>query len=164
LGKLESDDQIAAAKYLASQSYVDSHKIAIWGWSYGGFISSLSLARGGEVFGAGIAVAPVTDFRFYDSVYSERYNGLPGQNPEGYDQYAPVNLASGIKSPFFLVHGSADDNVHLQNTMALSEAMVQAGVPFREMVYTNRNHNLIGGNTRMHLYNSFEKFLQEAFK
>ncbi len=161
LGKFESDDQIEAAKYLAKQTYVDPKRIAIWGWSYGGFISSLCMAKGSEVFRAGIAVAPVTNFRYYDSVYAERYLGLVGQNQEGYDNNSPVKLAEGIKGKFLLVHGSSDDNVHLQNTMEFSEAMVQAGVQFQEMIYTNRNHNLSGGNTRLHLYSLFGQFLQE---
>lgn len=164
LGKLESNDQIETAKYLAGQSYVDSKKIAIWGWSFGGFISSLCMAKGGELFRAGIAVAPVTNNRFYDSVYSERYLGLLSQNPEGYDDNSPIKLAAGIKGKFLLVHGSADDNVHLQNTMEFSEAMVQAGVPFQMMIYTNRNHNIIGGNTRMHLYQLFDQFLMDNLR
>lgn len=164
LGILEATDQIEAAKYLSKQSYVDAKKIVIWGWSYGGFISSLCMARGGDVFKAGIAVAPVTNFRFYDSVYAERYMGLLSQNPEGYDDNSPIKLAAGIKGEFLLVHGSADDNVHLQNTMEFSEAMVQAGVPFQMMIYTNRNHNITGGNTRMHLYQLFDQFLNENLK
>ena len=164
LGKLESDDQIEAAKYLAQQSYVDSKNIAIWGWSNGGFISSLCMAKGGGLFKAGIAIAPVTNFRFYDSVYSERYMGLLSQNPEGYDDNSPIKLAGGIKGKFLLVHGSADDNVHLQNTMEFSEAMVQAGVPFQMMIYSNRNHNIRGGNTRMHLYQMFNQFLNDNLK
>lgn len=164
LGKLESNDQIEAAKYLARQSYVDAKRIAIWGWSYGATISSLCMAKGGDVFKAGIAVAPVTNFRYYDSVYGERYLGLLSQNPEGYDDNSPIKLASGIKSKFLLVHGSADDNVHLQNTMEFSEAMVQAGIPFQMMIYTNRNHHIIGGNTRMHLYRMFDQFLSDNLK
>jgi dipeptidyl-peptidase 4 len=164
LGKLESDDQIETAKYFARQSYVDPRRIAIWGWSYGGFISSLCMAKGGEIFKAGIAVAPVTSFRFYDSVYSERYLGLLSQNPEGYDDNSPIKLARGIKGKLLLVHGSADDNVHLQNTMEFSEAMVQTGVQFQEMIYTNRNHNITGGNTRLHLYSLFDQFLNDNLK
>jgi len=164
LGKFESDDQIEAAKYLSRQTYVDPKKIAIWGWSYGGFISSLCMAKGGDVFKAGIAVAPVTNFRFYDSVYAERYLGLASQNPDGYDNNSPVKLAQGIKGKFLLIQGSADDNVHLQNAMEFSEAMVQSGVQFNEMIYTNRNHNIIGGNTRLHLYTLFTQFLQENLK
>lgn len=164
LGKLESDDQIEAAKYITHQSYVDPKRIAIWGWSYGGSISSLCIAKGGDLFKAAIAVAPVTSFRFYDSVYSERYLGLLSQNPEGYDDNSPIKLAGGIKGKLLLVHGSADDNVHLQNTMEFSEAMVQAGVLFQEMIYTNRNHNISGGNTRLHLYTLFDQFLHDNLK
>lgn len=164
IGKIESDDQIEAAKYLAKQTYVDAKKIAIWGWSYGGFISSLCMAKGSGVFKAGIAVAPVTNFRFYDAVYAERYLGLVSQNPEGYDDNSPIKLVQGIKGEFLLAHGSADDNVHLQNTMELSEAMVQAGVQFHEMIYTNRNHSISGGNTRLHLFSLFGKFLKESLK
>lgn len=164
LGKLESEDQIETAKYFARQSYVDAKKIAIWGWSYGGFISSLCMAKGGDLFRAGIAVAPCTNFRYYDTVYSERYLGLLSQNPEGYDDNSPVKLAGGIKGRLLLVHGSADDNVHLQNTMEFSEAMVQTGVLFQEMIYTNRNHNITGGNTRLHLYSLFDQFLHDNLK
>lgn len=164
LGKYESDDQIEAAKYLAGLPYVDGKKIAIWGWSYGGFMSALCLAKGGEVFKAGISVAPVTNQRFYDTVYSERYMGLPSQNPEGYDDNSPIKLAAGIKGKLLLVHGTADDNVHYQNTVEFAEAMVQAGVQFQMMSYTNRNHNLRGGNTTMHLYTMFDNFLKENLK
>ncbi len=164
LGKYESDDQIEAAKYLAKQSYVDGKNIAIWGWSYGGFMSALCLAKGGEVFKAGISVAPVTNQRFYDTVYAERYMGLPSQNPEGYDQNSPIALASGIKGKLLLVHGLADDNVHFQNAIEFAEAMVQSGVQFQMMAYNNRNHNIRGGNTSMHLYTMFENFMKDNLK
>lgn len=164
LGKYESDDQIEAAKYLATLPYVDGKNIAIWGWSYGGFMSAMCLAKGGEVFKAGISVAPVTNQRFYDTVYSERYMGLPSQNPEGYDQNSPITLAAGIKGKLLLVAGTADDNVHYQNTAEFAEAMVQAGVQFQMMSYTNRNHNLRGGNTTMHLYTMFDEFLKVNLK
>jgi len=164
LGKYESDDQIEAAKYLAGLPYVDGKKIAIWGWSYGGFMSAMCLAKGGEVFKAGISVAPVTNQRFYDTVYSERYMGLPSQNPEGYDENSPITLAKGIKGKLLLVHGTADDNVHYQNTVEFAEAMVQAGVQFQMMAYTNRNHGIRGGNTTMHLYTMFEDFLKANLK
>ena len=164
LGKYESDDQIEAAKYLATLPYVNGKNIAIWGWSYGAFMSSMCLAKGGEVFKAGIAVAPVTNQRFYDTVYSERYMGLPGQNPEGYDQNSPITLAKGIKGKLLLVHGTADDNVHYQNSLEFAEAMVQAGVQFQMMSYVNRNHGIRGGNTTMHLYTMFDNFLKENLK
>ena len=164
LGKYESDDQIEAAKFLGTLPYVDAKNIAIWGWSYGGFMSAMCLAKGGEVFKAGISVAPVTNNRYYDSVYSERYMGLPSLNPEGYDDNSPITLAKGIKAKMLLVHGTADDNVHFQNTLEFAEAMVQAGVQFQMMVYTNRNHNLRGGNSTMHLYTMFDNFLRDNLK
>lgn len=164
LGKYESDDQIEAARYVATLPYADGKNIAIWGWSYGGFMSAMCLAKGGEVFKAGISVAPVTNQRFYDTVYSERYMGLPGQNPEGYDQNSPITLAAGIKGKLLLVHGTADDNVHFQNSLEFAEAMVQAGVQFQMMSYLNRNHGIRGGNTTMHLYTMFDNFLKENLK
>lgn len=164
LGKYESDDQIEAAKYLAGLPYVDGKNIAIWGWSYGGFMSAMCLAKGGEVFKAGISVAPVTSSRYYDTVYSERYMGLPSQNPEGYDDNTPIKLASGIKGKLLLVHGTADDNVHYQNSLEFAEAMVQAGIQFQMMSYVNRNHNIRGGNTTMHLYTMFDNFLKDNLK
>ncbi len=164
LGKYESDDQIDAAKYLSTLPYVDGRNIAIWGWSYGGFISALSLAKGGDVFKAAIAVGAVTNFRFYDTIYSERYLGLPSQNPEGYDENSPITLASGIKGKLLLVYGTSDENVHAQNSIEFSEAMVQAGVQFQMMAYANRSHGLRGGNTSMHLYTMFDDFLKENLK
>lgn len=160
LGKYESDDQIEAAKYLAGLSYVDGKNIAIWGWSYGGFMSALCLAKGGDVFKAAISVAPVTNQRFYDTVYAERYMGLPGQNPEGYDNNTPMAYADNIKGRLLLVHGLADDNVHFQNAIEFAEVLVQKGIQFEMMVYNNRNHNIRGGNTTMHLYTMFENFLK----
>ena len=160
LGKYESDDQIEAAKYLAGLSYVDGKNIAIWGWSYGGFMSALCLAKGGDVFKAAISVAPVTNQRFYDTVYAERYMGLPGQNPEGYDNNTPMAYADNIKGRLLLVHGLADDNVHFQNAIEFGEVLVQKGIQFEMMVYNNRNHNIRGGNTTMHLYTMFENFLK----
>ncbi|HZK94911.1 MAG TPA: S9 family peptidase [Prolixibacteraceae bacterium] len=164
LGKYESDDQIEAAKYLAGLPYVDGKNIAMWGWSYGGFMSAMCLAKGGDVFKAGISVAPVTNQRYYDTVYSERYMGLPSQNPEGYDENSPVTLAKGIKGKLLLVHGTADDNVHFQNSLEFAEAMVQAGVQFQMMAYVNRNHGIRGGNTTMHLYTMFDNFLKDNLK
>lgn len=164
LGNFEATDQVEAARYLARQPYVDGKKIAIWGWSYGGFTSAMTLCKGGEVICAAIAVAPVTSFRFYDSVYTERYMGLPSQNPDGYQQNTPIYLAKGIKGKLLLVHGTADDNVHFQNSIELAEALVQAGVQFRMMPYNNRNHGIRGGNTTMHLYTMFEDFLKETLK
>ena len=164
LGKYETDDQIEAAKYLATLPYADGKNIAIWGWSYGGFMSAMCLAKGGDVFKAGIAVAPVISQRYYDTVYSERYMGLPGQNPEGYDENTPIAYAKGIKGKLLLVHGTGDDNVHFQNSLEFAESMVQAGIQFQMMAYVNRNHGIRGGNTTMHLYTMFDNFLKENLK
>ena len=164
LGNLESNDQVEAARFLSKQPYVDAGKIAIWGWSYGGFISAMTLCKGGDLIHAAIAVAPVISHYFYDTVYTERYMGLPSQNPEGYNQNSPIALASGIKGKLLLVAGTADDNVHYQNTIEFAEALVQAGVQFRMMSYNNRNHGIRGGNTTMHLYTMFDEFLKENLK
>jgi len=164
LGNLESNDQVEVARYMSRQSYVDAKKIAIWGWSYGGFISAMTLCKGGDLIRAAIAVAPVISHYFYDTVYTERYMGLPSQNPEGYDQNSPIALAKGIKGKLLLVAGTADDNVHYQNTIEFAEAMVQAGIQFRMMSYNNRNHGIRGGNTTKHLYTMFDEFLQENLK
>lgn len=161
LGKLESNDQIAAAKYLGSLPYVDAQNIAIWGWSYGGFMSLLCLEKGNGVFKAGVAIAPVTHWKYYDSVYTERYMRTPQMNPDGYDDNSPLLHANQLQGNLLLIHGSADDNVHYQNAMEMSEALVQAGVPFDMAIYTNRNHGIYGGGTRMHLYNKITEFLKE---
>jgi len=164
LGKYESDDQIEAARYLGTLSYVDKNNIAIWGWSYGGFITALCMEKGADVFKAGISVAPVTNWRFYDSVYTERFMRTPKENPNGYDDNSPLFHAEKIKGKYLLIHGSADDNVHLQNTMEFSERMVQAGVQFDMATYTNRNHSIRGGNTRLHLYTKMTDFLIKNLK
>ena len=164
LGKYESDDQVEAAKYLGTLSFVDKTRIAIWGWSYGGFMAALCMEKGAGVFNAGISVAPVTNWRFYDSVYTERYMRTPNENPEGYDDNSPLFHAEKIKGNYLLIHGSADDNVHLQNTMEFSEQMVQAGVQFDMAVYTNRNHGIRGGNTSMHLYTKMTNWLKEKLQ
>lgn len=164
LGNLESNDQVEAARFLSKQPYVDPGKIAIWGWSFGGFISAMTLCKGGDLIRAAIAVAPVISHYYYDSVYTERYMGLPGQNPGGYNQNSPISLVSGIKGKLLLVHGTADDNVHYQNSIEFAEALVQAGVQFRMMPYNNRNHGIRGGNTTKHLYTMFDEFLRENLK
>lgn len=164
LGKYESDDQVEAAKYLGTLPYVDAEKIAIFGWSYGGFMTLLSMEKGGEIFKAGIAVAPVTNWRFYDTVYTERYMRTPQVNAEGYDENSPLNHAGDIKGRLLIIHGSADDNVHTQNTFEMTERMVQAGVQFDMAIYTNRNHGISGGNTRMHLYTKMTDFLKDQLK
>ncbi|MBK5202632.1 MAG: S9 family peptidase [Prolixibacteraceae bacterium] len=163
LGQYESDDQVEAAKYFGTLSYVDKKNIAIWGWSYGGFNALLSLEKGGSIFKAGIAVAPVTSWKFYDTVYTERYMRTPKENPEGY-AFCPLAHPENIKSKLLLIHGSGDDNVHVQNSMEFTEAMVQSGIPFDMAIYTNRNHGIYGGNTTLHLYNRMLQFFKENLK
>ncbi len=160
LGKYESDDQIEAAKYLGSLSYTDASRIAIWGWSYGGFMSCSCLGKGNGVFKVGIAVAPVTNWRYYDSVYTERYMRKPQENPKGYDENSPINMAKDLSGRLFVIHGSADDNVHYQNTVEFVEQLIQAGKQFDMFVYPNRNHSIYGGNTRMHLYQMMSDYLK----
>jgi dipeptidyl-peptidase-4 len=164
LGKFESDDQVEAAKYLGTLPFVDKNRIAIWGWSYGGFMAALCMEKGADVFHAGISVAPVTNWRFYDTVYTERYMRTPQENPQGYDDNSPLFHAGKIKGNYLLIHGSADDNVHFQNTMEFSERMVQAGVQFDLAAYTNRNHNISGGKTSIHLYSKMAIWLKEKLK
>ncbi|MBN2636525.1 MAG: S9 family peptidase [Prolixibacteraceae bacterium] len=164
LGRYESDDMVEAALYLGSLPYVDKDNMAVYGWSYGGFTSLLTLEKGGTLFKAGIAVAPVTNWRFYDTVYTERYMRSPEENPEGYDENSPLTHAGNIKGKLLIIHGSADDNVHTQNTYEMTERLVQAGVQFDMAIYTNRNHNIIGGNTRMHLYTKMTDFLKNELK
>lgn len=164
LGKYESDDMVEAAKYLGKQPFVDKNNIAIFGWSYGGFMVLLTMEKGGDLFKAGISVAPVTSYRFYDTVYTERYMRTPQENQDGYDDNAPLSHAGDIKGRLLIIHGSADDNVHAQNTFEFAEKMVQEGVQFDMAIYTNRNHGIRGGNTSIHLYTKMTNFLREHLK
>lgn len=159
LGKYETTDQIEAAKWLGRQSYVDASRIGIWGWSYGGYMSSLCITKGADVFRMAIAVAPVTSWRFYDSIYTERYLQTPAENPEGYDENSPINFADKLKGKFLLVHGTGDDNVHFQNSVVFSEALIQANKPFEQAYYPNKNHGIYGGNTTIHLYSRLTDFI-----
>lgn len=161
LGKYEIIDQIEAAKWLGKQSYVDEDRIGLWGWSYGGYMASLAITKGADVFKSTIAVAPVTNWRFYDTIYTERYLRTPQENPEGYDNNSPINFADKLKGNFLLVHGTADDNVHFQNSVMFSEALIQANVPFEQAYYPNKNHGIYGGNTSIHLFNKITKFVFE---
>ncbi|WP_142785184.1 S9 family peptidase [Changchengzhania lutea] len=161
LGKYEVEDQIEAAKALGELPYIDASRIGIWGWSYGGFMSSNALFKGNDVFKMAIAVAPVTSWRFYDSIYTERYMTTPQENASGYDENSPLSHVDKLKGDFLLVHGSADDNVHLQNTMRLVEALIQADKPFDWAVYPDDNHGIYGGNTRLHLYKKMTNFIHE---
>ena len=160
LGDLESHDQVEAALWLGKQSYVDKDRIAIWGWSYGGFNTLMSMSEGRPVFRAGVAIAPVISWRFYDSIYTERFMRTPKENPTGYDD-CPISRASQLNGALLLCHGSADDNVHLRNTAEYTEVLVQADKDFRQLVYTNRNHSIFGGNTRNHLFRQCVNFLKE---
>ncbi len=161
LGKYEVEDQIAAAKKLGKRPYIDASRIGVWGWSYGGFMSSNCLFKGNDVFKMAIAVAPVTSWRFYDTVYTERYMTTPQENASGYDENSPINHVDKLKGDFLLVHGSGDDNVHLQNTMRLVEALIQADKQFEWMVYPDKNHGIYGGNTRLHLYKKMTNFIHD---
>jgi len=164
LGHYETIDLVETAKYLGKKDFIDKDRIGIWGWSYGGFMTCLSMTKGDGVYDAGIAVAPVTNWRFYDNIYTERFMQRPQQNKEGYEQNSPLNFADQLQGDLLLVHGSADDNVHLQNTMEFAERLVQADKEFDMKIYTNRNHGIHGGNTRYHLYNLMTDFLQENLK
>jgi dipeptidyl-peptidase-4 len=152
LGKLESDDQIAAAKWLAQQPYVDGNRIGIWGWSYGGYMTSLCMTKSTGVFKMGMAVAPVTNWRFYDSIYTERYLRTPQQNASGYDDNSPINFANKMNGKFLLIHGTADDNVHYQNTMMFENQLIKSNIQFQSMSYPNRAHGISGGGATLHIY------------
>ncbi len=161
LGKYETIDQIETARYLGSLPYADATRIGIWGWSFGGYISSSCMVKGNGIFKAGIAVAPVTNWRYYDNIYTERFMRTPQENPDGYDQNSPLNFAENLKGNFLICHGTADDNVHVQNTMEFTERLVQANKQFEEQLYTNRNHGIRGGNTTYHLYTRMTNFILE---
>lgn len=163
IGDLESKDQVEAALYLGSLSFVDKDRIGIWGWSYGGFNTLMSMSEGRGVFRAGVAIAPPTSWRFYDSIYTERYMRTPKENPDGYD-VNPIVRAQKLHGALLLCHGTADDNVHPQNSYEYAEALVQADKDFRELYYTNRNHSIYGGNTRNHLLRQVANFFVTELK
>jgi len=161
LGKLETQDQIEANRHLASLPYVDGSRIGIFGWSYGGYMSSLCLLKGADDFKMAIAVAPVTNWRYYDSIYTERYMRTPQENASGYDDNSPINHVEKLKGKYLLVHGSADDNVHYQNTMEMTTALVNANKQFDLFIYPNKNHGIYGGYTRLHLFTKMTNFIKE---
>ena len=161
LGKFEVEDQIDAAKVIGSYSYVDASRIGIWGWSYGGFMASNCIMKGADVFKMAIAVAPVTNWRFYDSIYTERYMQTPQENASGYDDNSPINHVDKLKGKFLLIHGSADDNVHVQNSMQMMEALIQANKQFDSQIYPDKNHGIYGGKTRIQLFNKMTNFIKE---
>jgi dipeptidyl-peptidase-4 len=159
MGKLESEDQIAVARNLGLLPYVDRNRIGIWGWSYGGFMSATCLLKGNDVFKMAIAVAPVTNWRFYDNIYTERYMRTPQENPKGYDDNAPEKMASLLKGKLLLIHGTADDNVHFQNSVMFANALIKAGKEYDSEYYPDKNHGISGGNTSYHLYNRMTEFV-----
>lgn len=161
LGKLETEDFIAVAKELQTMSYVDPSRIGIMGWSYGGFMTSLAMTKGADYFKMGIAVAPVTSWRYYDNIYTERFMRTPDENASGYDDNSPINHVDKMKGKYLLIHGSGDDNVHYQNTMEMVNALVAADVDFDLFIYPNKNHGIFGGNTRNHLFRMMYKYTME---
>lgn len=163
LGQQEARDQVETALWLGQQSYVDKDRIGIWGWSFGGFNTLMAMSEGRNVFRAGIAIAPPTSWRYYDTIYTERYMRTPQENPSGYDD-CPISRVKNLHGTLLLCHGLADDNVHYRNVAEYTEALVQADKDFRQLVYTNRNHGIYGGNTRNHLYRQCVNFFLEELK
>lgn len=163
LGKFEIEDQIDAAKWLAKMSYIDAKNIGHWGWSYGGFMSSLAITKGADAFSAAVAVAPVTSWRFYDNIYTERFMRTPQENPKGYDDNSPINHTDKIRGKYLLIHGSGDDNVHFQNSAQMVTALVKANVDFETMYYPNKNHGISGSadNTSYHLWAKMTNWILE---
>lgn len=161
LGKYEVEDQIDAAKVIGKYNYVDTDRIGIWGWSYGGFMSSNCILKGNDVFKTAVAIAPVTSWRFYDSIYTERYMQTPQENPSGYDENSPIYHVNKLKGKYLLIHGSADDNVHVQNTMVMMEALIQANKQFDSQIYPDKNHSIYGGKTRVQLYTKMTNFIKQ---
>jgi dipeptidyl-peptidase 4 len=161
LGKYEVEDQIDAAKVIGNYPYVDKTRIGIFGWSFGGFMASNCIFQGADVFKMAIAVAPVTSWRYYDSIYTERYMQTPQENPSGYDNNSPINHVNKLKGNFLLIHGTADDNVHVQNSMKMIEALIQANKQFDWAIYPDKNHGISGGKTRLQLYTKMTNFIKE---
>ncbi len=161
LGKYEVEDQIDAAKVIGNYPYVDKSRIGIWGWSYGGFMSTNCILKGNDVFSFAIAVAPVTSWRLYDTIYTERFMQTPQENPSGYDENSPLFFASLLKGNYMIIHGSADDNVHVQNTMLMVEALIQNNKQFEWAIYPDKNHGIYGGATRLQLYTKMKNFILE---
>jgi len=164
LVKYETEDQIAAAKKLSELPYIDENRTGIWGWSFGGHMSTNCLLKGNDVFEMAIAVAPVTSWRFYDTIYTERFMRTPQENPEGYDDNSPLNYPELLKGDYLLVHGSGDDNVHAQHSMRMVEALVQANKQFDWAIYPDKNHGIYGGNTRVHLFNKMTNFMHKNLR
>jgi dipeptidyl-peptidase-4 len=159
LGEMETADQLTAARYFGGLPYIDKERVGIYGWSYGGYMASLCMTRGNGIFKAGIAVAPVTNWKFYDSIYTERYMRTPQENNKGYEDNSPLNYADGLQGEFLLVHGMSDDNVHLQNSVDFARALIEADKQFEMMFYPGQNHGIRGGNSRNHLYRKMFTFI-----
>jgi dipeptidyl-peptidase-4 len=161
LGRMECEDAIEAARWLGQQSWVDKDRIGIWGWSFGGYLSTLSLLKGNDVFKMAIAVAPVMNWRYYDNIYTERFLGLPKDNAKGYDDNSPLNFADRLKGNYLLIHGTGDDNVHFQNSAEMVEKLEEAGKQFEFRIYPNKNHSIYDatGNTRLNLYQLMTDFI-----
>lgn len=160
LGKLETEDFIDLARHLGNQEFVDAKRIGMQGWSYGGYMTSLCMTKGADFYAAGIAIAPVTNWKYYDSIYTERFMRTPQENNGGYENNSPINFADLLKGKYLLIHGSADDNVHLQNTMDMVSALVSKNKQFDLFIYPNKNHGIYGGNTRLHLFTKMTEFLK----
>ncbi len=159
LGKLEIEDQIDAAKYLGKLSYINNKRIGHWGWSYGGFMSCLAIEKGADVYKMAIAVSPVTNWRYYDNIYTERYMRTPQENPKGYDENAPEKMVDKIKGNFLILHGTGDDNVHFQNSVMMIENMIQKNIEFESGFYPNKAHGISGGNSQYHIYNKMMNYI-----
>lgn len=164
LGRYETEDQTAAARYIANLPYIDGSRIGIWGWSYGGYETLMAMTTGGGIFRAGVAIAPVTDWRFYDTIYAERYMRTPNENADGYRYGAPVTHASKLQGDLLIISGTADDNVHMSNTMEFTAALIEAEKQFDMMLYPNQNHSIKGCNSRYHIYSRVCKFYNEKLK
>lgn len=160
LGKYETEDLIEAAKYFGSLDYIDKTRLGIFGWSYGGYMSTLAITKGADYFKSSIAVAPVTNWRYYDNIYTERFMRTPQENADGYDMNSPINHVEKLKGNYLLIQGTADDNVHFQNSMDLSDALIKANKQFEQFFYPNKNHSIYGGNTRLHLYTLMTDFIK----
>ena len=161
LGKYEIQDQIDVAKYIATLPFVDGTRIGHWGWSYGGFMSSLAITKGADIFKTAIAVAPVTNWRYYDNIYTERFMRTPQENAKGYDENSPINHVNKIKGNYLIIHGTADDNVHFQNSVMMIDEMIKKNIDFESGYYPNKNHGIRGGNTSFHLYSKMTRFILE---
>jgi dipeptidyl-peptidase-4 len=161
LGKFEIADQIFAARNLGSLPYVDANRMAIWGWSFGGYMAGLGISKGNDVFKSAISVAPVTNWRYYDNIYTERFMRTPQENGTNYDDNSPLNHVEKIKGNYLIIHGTADDNVHFQNAVEMVDMMIKKGVKFDSEFYPNKNHGIGGSKTRLHLYERMTRFLVE---